>query len=136
MRVILSLITLSLILGSSKYQAPEKSYAEIHKPFLSVSCIDKVNQEEMDTCTQNAITFLKKEMQIDLNHLIESSEDKKYIKLLRNSQAYWEDYVETNCKIETYESKDGSGYFSIFNACLETQIIERISYLRWLKTNI
>ncbi|MGY5586207.1 lysozyme inhibitor LprI family protein [Vibrio cincinnatiensis] len=133
-------LTLFTLLPFFSYAAEDISvdYDEIHKPYFNVSCMNEKNQEKMDICGDKSLLEATNAMVLLVDSLIESNLEPfpELSTKIKQSQAYWEQYHKINCEIETYESLGGSGYHSIFNACIEMKVNERISYLKWLESNI
>ncbi|MCP3852923.1 MAG: DUF1311 domain-containing protein [Gammaproteobacteria bacterium] len=121
--------------GGLTNQTPD--YTEIHKPYLSMACIDAQNQHEMDACGEKSLASTNRRMEEILTNLkkdYKTSEPDLFESLI-SSQKSWETYKETSCKLETYYSREGSGFNAIWNGCLESKINERISYLNTMKDN-
>lgn len=112
-------------------------YQEVHKPYLAMTCLDSKTQQEMDACTQKSLNLRTRHMKMILGQLMKNYKagEAGMAKALEKSQHSWQVYKNNNCKLETYDSRSGSGYASILNACLETKTNERISYLQWLLDN-
>ncbi|MCP4321689.1 MAG: DUF1311 domain-containing protein [Alteromonadales bacterium] len=112
-------------------------YMQVHKPFLSLTCINEKTQQEMDQCGERSLVKAKSKMNalletLKTNH--KSAEPALY-DTLEASQLTWNKYMEASCKVETYYSRGGSGFSSIWSYCIETKINERISYLSWMMEN-
>lgn len=109
------------------------SYYEIHKPFMSINCLNEQTQQEVDTCSRASIENAKSKMESLLNELkLLNDQQALVVSDIELSQTYWSEYMKATCSIETKDSKDGSAYYSILSDCLETKINERNSYLQWL----
>ncbi len=115
----------------------QADYADVHKPFLSMSCMDAQTQHEMDECGSKSLVSATQKMQQIFEHLKinYTANEPGLVKFLLHSQETWIKYQQASCKLETYYSRDGSGFNSIWNACLEQKINERISHLNWLIDN-
>lgn len=111
------------------------NYKNIHKPFWGLSCLEAKNQNELDQCSQKALNSSTTEMNKVLSSLISSNSESEFIKYLKSSQQAWIKHMEATCKVQTYASIGGSGFFSIWNDCLETETNERISFLNVLINN-
>ncbi len=121
--------------GGEKVEVPD--YMQIHKPYLSMACIDENTQQAMDKCGERSLVKVTSRMNKTLALLKKNyiNTEPDLFKLLQVSQLSWQSYMELNCKIETYDSRNGSGFNSIWNACLEAKINERISFLNWMMEN-
>ncbi len=126
--LVLMLVSSAVIAGGG--DAEQGSYYETHKSFLSMNCIDEQTQKDMDDCGVNSLAGVKKEMEAVLEAL--SASKPSIAKEIQLDQQNWAAYAKSSCDIETHDSKEGSGYFSVLNYCMETKINERISYLMWL----
>jgi len=109
-------------------------YMKIHEPFGAATCSSANTQHEMDACGRKSLAMATKKMEqilakLKKNH--KANEPKLFV-FLEKDQASWETYKTTGCEFETYYSRNGSGYESILNVCLETKVNERISYLQWM----
>ena len=113
---------------------PLPDYMKLHKPYLSKSCANTETQYEMDECTQKSLSATTKQMVKILTKLRDNykANEPNLVAALNKSQSSWESIKTTSCEFETYYSREGSGYASILNACLESKINERISYLQWM----
>jgi len=114
-----------------------RDYLDIHKLFYSIECADSKTQTEMDACGEKVIKSSERKMnklfnQLQLNY---KSSEPGLIKDFNESQKQWALYANANCKVETWYSREGSAFQSIWNACMEAKINERISYLAWLSDN-
>ncbi|MFK5949484.1 MAG: DUF1311 domain-containing protein [Methylococcales bacterium] len=118
--------------GGAKVIIPD--YMQVHKPFLSLLCMDENTQHEMDRCGESSLIKVTSQMNTLLESLKKNnkSTEPTLFDHLKASQLVWKSYMEANCKVETYYSRDGSGFNSIWNACLEAKTNERISYLTWM----
>ena len=118
--------------GGSKVEIPD--YMQVHKPFLSLSCIDEKTQHEMDQCGERSLVKVTSQMKTLLESLKKNckSTEPDLFKALQTSQLTWRANMEASCTVETYYSRDGSGFNSIWNSCLETKTNERISFLSWM----
>jgi uncharacterized protein YecT (DUF1311 family) len=107
---------------------------QVHKPFLSLSCIDEKTQKSMDKCGEVGLAKVTSQMKMLLEGLTKRYKkgEPDLSKAIQFSQQAWQADIEASCKVETYESRDGSGFNSIWNSCLETRTNERISYLDWV----
>lgn len=112
-------------------------YNQLHKPYESLTCIDEQNQQAMDKCGEQSLAKATAQMNAFLNNLKKSyiSDEPDLLQPLQDAQVAWQAYMESSCRIETYYSRGGSGFHSIWNACLETKTNERISYLSWMMDN-
>ncbi|VAW49735.1 hypothetical protein MNBD_GAMMA04-1170 [hydrothermal vent metagenome] len=110
------------------------SYDEIHKSYQSLNCFDEATQQEMNKCGEQSLSSTKAKMDSILNEAIEGK-DNAFSEKIKKSQTLWTTFTHISCEIETYESKSGTGYYSILNFCLETKLNERISYLQWVLSN-
>ena len=121
--------------GGSKVIIPD--YMQVHKPFLSLSCIDEKTQHEMDQCGEHSLVKVTSQMNVLLESLKKShkSAEPGLYDSLESSQLAWKNYIDASCKVETYYSRGGSGFNAIWNYCLETKTNERISYLSWMMEN-
>jgi len=54
---------------------------------------------------------------------------------LKKSQLAWIKLRDTTCDFETYESITGSGFGTIYTACLLKQTQKRVDYLKWFIQN-
>ena len=54
---------------------------------------------------------------------------------LKKAQLAWIRQRDTTCDFETYESIAGSGFGSIYTACLLKQTRKRVDYLNWYIRN-
>ena len=119
------------------YVSDVPDYKNIHKPFWGLSCLEAKNQVELDQCGKNALDHSTSEMNRSLTTLINdmSVREPEFINMLKESQNTWILHMETTCKIQTYGSIGGSGFYSIWNSCLETETNERISFLNGLMSN-
>jgi len=121
--------------GGSAVQVPD--YMQVHKPYFSVACIDEQTQQDMDACGKKSLSLAVKKMDNFLAALKKNykASEPELLRSLETSQIAWENYKDTSCKLETYYSREGTGFESIWNGCLEIKINERISYLSWLADN-
>ena len=112
-------------------------YMQVHKPFLSMACIDEKTQHTMDQCGERSLASATSRMNalLDLLKKNNISAEPDLFKFLKSSQLAWKTYMESSCKVETYDSRHGSGFHSILNACHEAKINERISFLSWMMDN-
>ncbi len=121
--------------GGQDVKTPD--YMNIHKSFMSLTCIDEKTQQAMDQCGKKSLENATTQMNSLLNVLKESysTDEPGLLELLLSSQADWKIYMNSVCKVETYYSRNGSGFDSIWNSCIEMKINERISFLTWMKEN-
>jgi len=134
---ILLIFFTSTFLFANDKQAEIPDYNEIHQPYWNWACLDELNQKLVDQCGQESLIASQHKLDELLKH-IDNSYSKyqpKKAHKLKESQLYWNKITEINCSIETDESKEGSGFYSILNACLEMKTNERISYLHWIVNN-
>lgn len=112
-------------------------YSLLHKTYRSISCIGEINQQAMDRCGELSLKKSTSKMNDLLQKLLKNykSEETELYNLLIISQKKWQHYMKLSCQLETYYSREGSAYSSIFNACLEMKTNERISYLNWMLEN-
>lgn len=113
-------------------------YDEIHKPYVSLNCFNEKTQKDMDKCGDDNLLAAEEKMKSLVKTIIVSFKDSspQMANKFKKSQILWEESHKIECEVETYDSIEGSGYHSILSACLEMKINERISYLRWLASNI
>ena len=132
---------LLMLISSMSYAGGDAAgvpdYVQIHMPYMSLACLDAKNQADMDACSKRS---LKKSMEhmnslLDALHLNYNKSEPELTKLLKASQNDWRVYMESTCRVETYYSRGGTGFDSIWNACLESRINERASFLNWLLEN-
>lgn len=121
--------------GGDKVDIPD--YMQVHKPYLALTCIDAQNQQDMDACGKQSLARSTEQMNrllgiLKNNH---SNSEPDLLKALKDSQEAWKPYMESSCRVETYYSRDGTGFNSIWNACLEAKTNERISFLSWMLDN-
>ncbi|WP_373388273.1 lysozyme inhibitor LprI family protein [Pseudomonas alcaligenes] len=50
---------------------------------------------------------------------------------LKETQISWIKFRDESCDFETYESITGSGFGTIYTACLLEKTQERVKYLKW-----
>ena len=137
MKYLFLLLLVPSISNAAREMAQIPEYTQIHKPFLATTCFGSRNQHEMDQCGEKSLAKAKERMArilaaLKVNYKTSEPDLQKY---LEKSQASWEKYEVSSCKFETYDSRDGSGFYSIWNECLESKINERISYLSWMLDN-
>lgn len=134
-------LSVFFLLPSLAYAGGEKiiipDYMQVHKPFISLSCIDEKTQHEMDQCGKRSLVKATSQMNVlfeilKTNH---KSAEPDLFDSLQASQLAWNTYIDASCKVETYYSRGGSGFNSIRNYCLEAKTNERISYLIWMMEN-
>lgn len=134
------ILAIFLSLSACATQEPTISihYDDIHKPYINITCINEVTQQEMDACGEKSLLSATNKMNLMAESLIESNRKElpSFSEKIRDSQVQWEKYHKISCEIETYESMHGSAYYSILNACLEMKVNERVSYLKWFAENI
>ena len=133
---LLVLVFISTVLLASENEVQD--YNEIHKSYYGLGCIDEATQHSMDECGKEKLIEATKKMN-DIVKIIAISYEKKskeQKKALKKSQKHWVNLTKFDCAIETEDSQSGSGYYSILNACLEMKTNERISYLRWISSNL
>ena len=112
-------------------------YMTVHKRYEPGTCLDTETQQELDKCTTTSLKKSQKKMK-DIFYQIKEEYKKNEPKLVKpflKAQNSWNEYVETECNFSTYYSWGGSAYQSILNKCFEKKILERISYLEWIKSN-
>lgn len=138
MKYLLLIIFLPLFACATQESNLPADYEDIHKAYLNMNCINEATQQEMDSCGNENLISATNAMTLLTASLIESNlkESPDYSKKISESQTQWEKFHKISCEIETYESLNGSGYYSIFNACLEIKVNERVNYLKWLADNI
>ena len=131
------ILFLLLFIAPSSYAADSPkmpNYIQAHKIYIPLNCINSQTQAEMDECHHKNLPALTTKMDMTLSLLKKNykTSEPGLLKELEKSQAAWKNYYVANCDFETYESRNGTGYYSILNMCLETKINERISYLQWM----
>jgi len=126
---------LLFFISSDAYVSDIPDYNNIHKPFWGLSCFDAKNQDELDKCGKKTLDLSTTEMNRALTVLKNSKSEPEFINALKQSQNTWLLHMEFTCKIQTYDSIGGSGFYSIWNSCLETETNERISFLNGLMSN-
>jgi uncharacterized protein YecT (DUF1311 family) len=112
-------------------------YMSIHKYYEPQTCSNANTQKEMDQCRTKSLEKSRRKM-VELVNQIKMEYKESEPKLLEpfiDAQNAWNAYAEKGCRFSTYYSWSGSGYQSILNECLEKKILERISYLEWVKNN-
>lgn len=112
-------------------------YVEIHKPYMSLTCVDAQTQSDMDSCSKRSLESSTEQMHrlLDTLYTAYSKSEPELLKMLKSSQTEWKAYMESTCRVETYYSRSGTGFDSIWNACLETKTRERASFLNWMSDN-
>ncbi len=112
-------------------------YVQIHKPYMSLACVDAQTQADMDTCSKCSLENSIKQMNLILGmlHMNHSKSEPELLTILEKSQNDWKAYMKSTCRVETYYSRSGTGFVSIWNACLEGKINERASFLHWMLDN-
>lgn len=137
MKIIFLLLIVPIISYAGGKDIIVPDYMQTHKVYISMKCIDEKTQHEMDECGERSLKSAASNMESMLAKLIKNhttSEPELSI-ALKTSQTSWKIYMEDSCKVETYDSRDGSAFHAIWNACLEIKINERISYLSWMMEN-
>jgi len=137
MKYIFALFFVSTLSCAGGVEESKPDYMQVHKPYLSMTCINEVNQQAMDKCGELSLVKATNQMNDILKKLSKSytKNEPDLSKALTDSQLSWHEYTKNGCQLETYYSRNGSGYGSILNACLESKINERISFLNWLMEN-
>ena len=123
--------------GSEAVDVPD--YVDVHSVYMSMSmaCLDAQDQRAMDECGVKSLAEANKKLKrlygtLKSNYM---KSEPDLFKALEVSQNRWDTYKVSSCKLETFYSREGSGFDSIWNGCLETKINERISYLNWMISN-
>ena len=90
---------------------------QIHKPFLSLSCIDEETQNSMDKCGEVSLAKATSQMKTLLEGLTKRYKkgEPNLYKTIQSSQQAWQADIEASCKVETYDSRDGSCFNFIWN---------------------
>ena len=130
-----------MLISSMSYAGGDKTsiadYVQIHKPYMSLACVDAQNQAAIDACSKRSLKMSMEHMNRLLNtlYLDYNQSEPELIKFLKVSQNDWRAYMESTCRVETYYSRGGTGFDSIWNACLEAKTNERASFLNWMLEN-
>jgi len=109
-------------------------YFTVHKPYSATGCPDAETQQEVDQCSEARLLKVTKQVEIMVEALTKNYKinEPKLEMIFIKAQKSWNNHMKLACDYQTYYSKGGSGYQSILNACKESQILERISYLHWM----
>jgi uncharacterized protein YecT (DUF1311 family) len=131
------MFTSSMSFAAGGDVANTTDYVQIHKPYMSLTCVDAQTQADMDTCSKRSLENSIKQMNrlLDMLHMNHSKSEPELLTILEKSQTDWKAYMESTCRVETYYSRGGTGFDSIWNACLEAKINERASLLQWMLDN-
>ncbi len=129
---ILFLIPILCYAGNGNSIPPD--YFAIHKPYSAASCLDMETQQEVDQCSAAKLLKVTKQMEAMVDELTKSYRfnEPELGVIFIEAQKSWNNHMKLACDYQTYYSKGGSGYQSILNACKESQMSERISYLYWM----
>lgn len=121
--------------GSEAVDVPD--YIEVHSVYMSMACLDAQDQRQMDECGEKSMAEANKKLERIYSTLKSNymKSEPDLFKALEVSQNSWDTYKVTSCKLETFYSREGSGFDAIWKGCLETKINERISYLNWMISN-
>ncbi|WP_330110174.1 lysozyme inhibitor LprI family protein [Methylophaga thalassica] len=98
------------------------------------SMYDCLQQElkQAETKLSDVYDRLETRYKEDASELMDNPSQADY---LAKAQDAWHQYRQTSCDFETYESRTGTGFGSIYTACLLEKTQQRTNYLQWFVDN-
>jgi uncharacterized protein YecT (DUF1311 family) len=129
----LTIFSYLLLISIANASEKDKIFCTSSRTEIEIYECFESNLKEADAELNSAYKLLMKRYKENREPSVSTVETQDVY--LKKAQLAWIKQRDTTCDFETYESIAGSGYGSIYTACLLKQTQKRVDYLKWYIQN-